>query len=162
MKISRYVKSRKYGPHRGIYTNIAKTAIASLYFQCYNPITYSGHPRVQQNIGSLRCGGGGCTRAISGPRPINFSCELGQIMTRYDFLWARWVILSNVRTDLHLTSFYFWSTYHVHCDPDVTSYGLDEWFWAMFESTWTWHNFTFGQLFKWIVANNDQIWLSMG
>ena len=27
---------------------------------------------------------------------VNFSCELGQIMTRYDFLWARWVILSNV------------------------------------------------------------------
>ena len=33
---------------------------------------------------------------------VNFSCELGQIMTRYDFLWARWVILSNVRTDLEL------------------------------------------------------------
>ena len=31
---------------------------------------------------------------------VNFSCELGQIMTRYDFLWARWMILSNVRTDL--------------------------------------------------------------
>ena len=26
---------------RGTYTNIAKTAIASLYFQCYNPISYS-------------------------------------------------------------------------------------------------------------------------
>ena len=34
---------------------------------------------------------------------VNFSCELGKIMTRYDFLWARLVILSNVRTDLHLT-----------------------------------------------------------
>ena len=34
---------------------------------------------------------------------VNFSCELGQRMTRYDFLWARWVILSNVRTDLNLT-----------------------------------------------------------
>ena len=31
------------------------------------------------------------------------SCELGPIMTRYDFLWARGVILSNVRTDLNLT-----------------------------------------------------------
>ena len=31
------------------------------------------------------------------------SCELGPIMTRYDFLWARWVILSNVRTNLNLT-----------------------------------------------------------
>ena len=28
-------------------------------------------------------------------------------MTRYDFLWARWVILSNVRTDLNLTQFAF-------------------------------------------------------
>ena len=26
-----------------------------------------------------------------------------QIMARYDFLWARWVILSNVWTDLNLT-----------------------------------------------------------
>ena len=34
---------------------------------------------------------------------VNFSCELGQIMTRYDFLWARLVILSNVRTDLNFT-----------------------------------------------------------
>ena len=33
---------------------------------------------------------------------VNFSCELGPIMTRYDFLWARWVILSNVRTDSQL------------------------------------------------------------
>ena len=34
---------------------------------------------------------------------VNFSCELGQIMTRYDFLLARRVILSNVRTDSNLT-----------------------------------------------------------
>ena len=26
-----------------------------------------------------------------------------EVMTRYDFLWDRWVILSNVRTDLNLT-----------------------------------------------------------
>ena len=32
---------------------------------------------------------------------VNFSCELGQVMTRYDFLWA--IFLSNVRTDLNLT-----------------------------------------------------------
>ena len=25
---------------------------------------------------------------ILGPNKGNFSCELGQIMTRYDFLWA--------------------------------------------------------------------------
>ena len=34
---------------------------------------------------------------------VNFSCELEQIMTRYDFLWAMRVILSNVRTDSNLT-----------------------------------------------------------
>ena len=34
---------------------------------------------------------------------VDFSCELGQIMTRYDILWARRVILSNVRTDSNFT-----------------------------------------------------------
>ena len=34
---------------------------------------------------------------------VNSSYELGQIMTRYDFLWARSVILSNVQTDLNWT-----------------------------------------------------------
>ena len=43
----------------------------------------------------------------------------------------------------------------------MTSYGLDEWFWAMFKLTWTWPNFTLGQRFMWIGANNDQIWLSI-
>ena len=38
---------------------------------------------------------------------INFSCELGQIMTWYDFLEARWMILSNVWTDSNLTWFHF-------------------------------------------------------
>ena len=43
----------------------------------------------------------------------------------------------------------------------MTSYGLDEWFWATFEPAWTLPNFSFGQLFMWIGANNDQIWLPM-
>ena len=34
---------------------------------------------------------------------VNFSCEMGQIMNMYDFLEARWVILSNVRTDSNFT-----------------------------------------------------------
>ena len=34
------VKSCKWS-----YINIAKTGIASLYFQCYNTISYLGHPR---------------------------------------------------------------------------------------------------------------------
>ena len=38
---------------------------------------------------------------------VNFSCELGQIMARYDFIEARWMILSNVRTDSSLTWFHF-------------------------------------------------------
>ena len=45
---------------------------------------------------------------------------------------------------------------------DITSYGLNEWFWEMFELTWTWPYFTFGQLFMWIRANNDHILLYMG
>ena len=46
----------------------------------------------------------------------------------------------------------------------MTSYGLDEWFWAMFQPTWTWPNFTLCQLFmwRWIGENNDQIGLPMG
>ena len=36
---------------------------------------------------------------------VNFSCKLGQIMTRYDFLCAIRVILSNVRTDLNFNFF---------------------------------------------------------
>ena len=92
-----------------------------------------------------------------------------------DFLWARWVILSNVRTDLNLMNdseqcsnrleLYLISllvNFLCELGQIMTSYGLDEWFWAMFELTWTWHNFTFGQLFMWIGANNDQIWLPMG
>ena len=34
---------------------------------------------------------------------VNFSCELGQLITRYDILGARRVILRNVRTDSNLT-----------------------------------------------------------
>ena len=44
----------------------------------------------------------------------------------------------------------------------MTSYGLDEWFWAMCEPTPTWPIFTFGQLFMWIGVSNDQIWLTLG
>ena len=94
----------------------------------------------------------------------NFSCELGQIMTIYDFPWARWVIPSNVWTDLNLTYFHVWSTLHVNRGklwPDMTSYRLYEWLRAMFGPIWTLPNFTFGQLFMWIGANNDQIRLPM-
>ena len=35
-------------------------------------------------------------------------------MTKYDFLWATRVILSNVRTNSNLTYFHFWLTFHVN------------------------------------------------
>ena len=44
----------------------------------------------------------------------------------------------------------------------MTSYRPDEWFWAILEPTPTLSNFDFGQLFMWIGANNDQIWLPRG
>ena len=70
--ISRYVKSRKYGPHRGTYKNIAKTAIASLYFQCYNPISYSGHHWGSKQYRLAKMWGGGCRRVISINQSIYF------------------------------------------------------------------------------------------
>ena len=76
-----------------------------------------------------------------------FCMWIGQIMTRYDFLWARWVILSNVRTDLNLTYFTFGQLcMWIGANNDQIPYGLDEWFWAMFEPTWTWPNLTFGHV----------------
>ena len=44
----------------------------------------------------------------------------------------------------------------------MPSWGLGEWFWAMFEPTPTWSNFDFGQIVMWIGAHNDQIWLPRG
>ena len=43
----------------------------------------------------------------------------------------------------------------------MTFYEVDKWFWAMFELTPTWPNFTFGQLFMWSGENNDNIGLPM-
>ena len=40
----------------------------------------------------------------------------------------------------------------------MTSYGLDEWFWAMFELTWTWPNFDFGNLCMCIGVNRWIFW----
>ena len=39
---------------------------------------------------------------------VNFAHGLGQVIARYDLLEARWLILSNVRTDFNLTWFHFW------------------------------------------------------
>ena len=48
----------------GTYTNITKTAIASLYFQCYNPISYSGHPRGSTKYRLAKMWGGGAPRGV--------------------------------------------------------------------------------------------------
>ena len=78
-------------------------------------------------------------------------------MTRYDFLWARWVILSNVQINWTWHNF----TFGQLCMwiGENYSYGWmsdsEQW------STWTFLNFTFGQFLMWIGANNDQIWLPM-
>ena len=93
VQYSRYVKSRKYGPHRGIYTNISKTAIAPLYFQCYNPISYSGHPRgsKQYRFAKMWGGGGGYTRVISGSRP---KCHF---LSKYIYNWCSEYLLFSTR-----------------------------------------------------------------
>ena len=53
--------------------NIAKTAIASLYFQFYNPISYSGHPSGSKKYRFVKMWGGGGARGSylsRGPTPI--------------------------------------------------------------------------------------------
>ena len=60
---------------------------------------------------------------------VNFSCGLGQIITRYDFLWARCVILSNVWTDLKLTLFQCWVNFSCELGQIMTII-LYEFLWA--------------------------------
>ena len=87
---------------------------------------------------------------------------MGQIMARYDFLEARWMILSNVWTDSNLTWFHFWSTLHMNLGkwwPDMTSSRPDEWFWPMFELTFGIFFMARKPLVIWIGGNYDQIWL---
>ena len=61
---------------------------------------------------------------------VNFSCELGPIMTRYDFIWAKCVILSNVRTDLNFTPDFTLVNFACELGQIMTRYdflhGLDE------------------------------------
>ena len=45
---------------------------------------------------------------------------------------------------------------HQACLICILYTGQDDWFWAKFEPTRTWHNYTIGQLFMWIATNNDQ------
>ena len=89
---------------------------------------------------------------------VNFSHELAQIMTTYDFLSAKQVILSNVRTDFNLTQILFWSTFEkISTYNDHIWLGLNKRFWTMFEpiSAWYMYIFTFGHLFTWIGTYND-------
>ena len=119
---------------------------------------------------------------------VNFSCELGQTMTKYNFLyngldewfWAMfeptwtdliWLLVNfscelgpiMTRYDFLLVDELFWAMLEpIWTWPDMTSYGLDEWFWAMFKPTWPWPNLTFGLLFMWIgpiMTRYDFLWL---
>ena len=76
-----------------------------------------------------------------------FTHELAYIMTAYDFLSAKQVILNNVWTDSNLTQFLFWSTFDrivIYNDHiTMTSYRLNKRFWEMFEPTSTWPNLYF-------------------
>ena len=58
-----------------MYTNIAETAIA--YLQCYNPISYSGHPRgsKQYRCAKMWGGGGGVHEGHLWPWPIIHECQ---------------------------------------------------------------------------------------
>ena len=89
-----------------------------------------------------------------------FVCDLGQIMTRFDFLWSRRVILSNVRTDSNLTLFHFWSTFMwivANNDQIWLPRGLNCDFEKCSNRLPTSPDFTFGQLVRWIGTNNGQI-----
>ena len=58
---------------------------------------------------------------------VNFSCELGQIMTRYDLLWPdEWFWLNQLQL-------FMWNETN-NDQIYMTSYYLDKWFWAMFNS----------------------------
>ena len=79
-----HITSRKYGPYKGYLCKYRQSSYFFLYFQCYNPISYSGHPRVSKIIGSLRLGVG-CTRVISASRPLLFSQCAAAIL----ILWSK-------------------------------------------------------------------------
>ena len=70
---------------------------------------------------------------------LTFACELGSVVTRFDFICTKQVILSNLHDSFHnLFIFQLWS--------DMTDF---LWVWRVIQcSNWlpTWSNFTFGQL----------------
>ena len=83
------------------------------------------------------------------------------IMTRYDsLLETSWVILSNI---LQLNLISLLDNFSYELEQILTRYDdfleADEWFWEMLEPTPTWLDLTFGQLFIWVWANSDQIWV---
>ena len=56
---------------------------------------------------------------------VNFACELGQIMTRYD-LWARRFILSNVRIDSQLDLILILVNFSCELEQIMTNYDFQE------------------------------------
>ena len=73
---------------------------------------------------------------------VNFSCELGQVMTRYDFRWARWVILSNVRTDLELDLISLSVNFSCKLGQIMTRYDFLWARWVILSNVWTDLNLT--------------------
>ena len=70
---------------------------------------------------------------------VNFACELGSVVTRFDFLWTKQVMLSNLQDSFH--NLFIFSTM-IKYDWLSLSLTSD----SMFELTPTWPNLTFGQL----------------
>ena len=89
------------------------------------------------------------------------SCELGQIMTRYDFQYSWRVILRNVQTDSNRISIFV--NLLDELGQIMTRYDFLEATRVILSNvrtlTPTWLNLDFGQLFIWIEANYDHIWL---
>ena len=72
---------------------------------------------------------------------VNFSYELGKMMTRYDFLDIRFVILTNVWNRLALDLFHFWSPNEF--GQTMTWYDFLEARWMILSDNWTDFNLTY-------------------
>ena len=74
---------------------------------------------------------------------VNFSCELGSIITRYDFLEDRRMILSNIELERNLMLLVIQIWYNN--DQIWLPRGLRSDFSALFKQNPTWPNYSFGQ-----------------
>ena len=89
-----------------------------------------------------------CIWAMFEPTWPNFSFGqlfmlIGANNNQNDFVWARWVILSNVQTYFWTWPYFTSGQLFMWIGQIMTRYDFlwAEWFWAMFGPTWTWPNF---------------------